>query len=133
MAELTFRSPVVGLENPSFFHYTLEPPDKIYCLSSPPLVTRTLLQLHRRELPRNVYILITIWLPSFLFGYQRLIEVPVFGLLLLKFLPHHGIWKFPGQGLHLSCSCNLCHSCGHARPLAHCATSGTPLVCDLNT
>ena len=25
----------------------------------------------------------------------------------------HDIWKFLGQGLTLSCSCKLCHSCGH--------------------
>ena len=24
-----------------------------------------------------------------------------------------GIWKFPGQRLNLSCSCNLCCTCGN--------------------
>ena len=28
---------------------------------------------------------------------------------------HHGIWKFPGQGLTSSHSCNLHHRCGSAR------------------
>ena len=32
-----------------------------------------------------------------------------------------GIWKFPGQGLNLSCSCHLRHSCGNAGSLSHCA------------
>ena len=34
----------------------------------------------------------------------------------------HGIWKFPGQGLNPSLSCNLCCSCGNTRslsPLSH--------------
>ena len=44
----------------------------------------------------------------------------------------YGPWKFPGQGLNLSRSCDLCHrcslahSCDHARSLTHCATVGTP-------
>ena len=62
------------------------------------------------------------------------------------------IWKFWGQGLNLSYSCDLCHSCSNARPfnllpwardqthnlavtkatavrfLTHCATKGTPSV-----
>ena len=29
--------------------------------------------------------------------------------------PHHGIWKFPGQGLNLSHSSNLCCSCSNTR------------------
>ena len=64
-----------------------------------------------------------------------------------------GIWKFLGQRLNLSCSCDLCHSCGNTRSfnslcqawdqihisaatrahcrentgsLTHCATVGTP-------
>ena len=28
----------------------------------------------------------------------------------------HIIRKFPSQGLKLSCSCNLCHSCSNTRP-----------------
>ena len=32
-----------------------------------------------------------------------------------------GIWKFLGQGLNLSLSCNLCQSCGNAWSLTHCA------------
>ena len=27
----------------------------------------------------------------------------------------HGAWKFPGQGLSPSPSCDLCHSCSHAQ------------------
>ena len=37
-----------------------------------------------------------------------------------------GIWKFPGQRLNPTSSCDLCHSCGNARSLAHGATVGTP-------
>ena len=36
------------------------------------------------------------------------------------------IWKFLGQGLNQSCSCNLCHSWGNVRSLTHCTTVGTP-------
>ena len=36
----------------------------------------------------------------------------------------HGIWKVPGQGLNLSCSCDLCHSCGNARSLTNCISPG---------
>lgn len=28
-----------------------------------------------------------------------------------------GLWKFPGQGSHMSCSCDLYHSCGILNPL----------------
>ena len=31
----------------------------------------------------------------------------------------HDMWKFLGQGLNLSCSYNLCHSCSNARFLTH--------------
>ena len=34
------------------------------------------------------------------------------------------IWKFPGQGLNLSCSCDLCHSCGTCRSLTQFAGQG---------
>ena len=27
--------------------------------------------------------------------------------------------EFPGQGSHLSCRCDLCHSCGNTRSLTH--------------
>ena len=37
-----------------------------------------------------------------------------------------GRWKFPGQGLNLSHSCNLHDSCSNAGPLTPCATVGTP-------
>ena len=43
----------------------------------------------------------------------------LFGLTL-------GIWKFPGQGSNLSCSCDLCHSCSNTGSLTYCATAGTP-------
>ena len=36
----------------------------------------------------------------------------------------HGIWKFLGQELNPSHSCNLCHSCGNARSLTPCAGPG---------
>ena len=32
----------------------------------------------------------------------------------------HGIWKFPGQGLNLSCSCDLCHICSNAGSFTYC-------------
>ena len=38
-----------------------------------------------------------------------------------------GIWKSLGQGLLLSHSCDLCHSCSNARSLTHCTTVGTPI------
>ena len=34
------------------------------------------------------------------------------------------IWKFLGQGLNLSCSCDLCHRCGNAVSLTHCTGPG---------
>ena len=47
----------------------------------------------------------------------------------LKFFLGHtcGIWKFPGQGLNPSCSCDLCCSCSNARSftLASAATQAT--------
>ena len=33
-------------------------------------------------------------------------------------------WKFRGQGLNLSQSCDLYHSCGNSGPLTHCAGPG---------
>ena len=37
-------------------------------------------------------------------------------IYFFKFYGHtRNIWKFPGQGLNLSHSCELCHSCRHAR------------------
>jgi len=46
-------------------------------------------------------------------------------LSLLFFNGHlHGIWKFLGQGLNLSPSCDLHHSCSHTRSLTHCARPG---------
>ena len=38
----------------------------------------------------------------------------------------HGIWTFPDQGLNVSQSCNLHHSCGNAESLTCCATLKTP-------
>ena len=51
---------------------------------------------------------------------------------LFKFFVHlilfcgctHDIWKFPGQGLNLSRTCNLCHSCSNAGSLNHRAGLG---------
>ena len=69
----------------------------------------------------------------------------------------HSIWKFPGQGLNLSCSCDLCCSCSQAgsfnlqhwagdwahtpvttqdaavRFLTHCAMYGNSLIISLTT
>ena len=36
----------------------------------------------------------------------------------------HGIWKFLGQGLDPSCSCDLQCSCSNTSPLSHCAGPG---------
>ena len=47
-----------------------------------------------------------------------------FCLLVGWFGCTHGVCKFPGQGLNLSCSWDLCHSCGNARSLTHCAGRG---------
>ena len=42
----------------------------------------------------------------------------------------HGIWKFLGQGLNLSHSCYLHHSCGNARSLTNRASWGlNPHLC----
>ena len=40
----------------------------------------------------------------------------------------HGIWKFLGQGLNPSRSCNLRHGCGNASSLTHFATAGSPVT-----
>ena len=39
----------------------------------------------------------------------------------------HGMWKFPGQGLNPSCSCDLHYSCSNTGSLIHCARQGTNL------
>uniref|UniRef100_A0A8D1CN13 Uncharacterized protein n=1 Tax=Sus scrofa TaxID=9823 RepID=A0A8D1CN13_PIG len=36
----------------------------------------------------------------------------------------HSIWKYPGQELNPSCSCNLHCSCGNTRTLTHCTRPG---------
>lgn len=52
-------------------------------------------------------------------------------MLVVAFLPIYfyghtlNIWKIPRQGLNLSCSYNLCHSCGNTDPLTHCTGLGT--------
>ena len=52
---------------------------------------------------------------------------PIIVEFLKKFYSHiHSTWKFLSQGLNLSYSCDLCHSCSNARSLTHCATAGTP-------
>ena len=38
--------------------------------------------------------------------------------------PTCSMYKFLGQGLNPSSSCNLCHSCGNVRSFAHCAGPG---------
>ena len=48
-------------------------------------------------------------------------------LLSFCFFSHtHGIWKFLGQGLNQSHSCNLHGSSGNARSLTYWTTAGTP-------
>ena len=54
--------------------------------------------------------------------------VHLFIFLILVFGCTHSMWKFPGQGLNLSFSCDLRHSCGTARSLIHCTKAGTPVV-----
>lgn len=39
-------------------------------------------------------------------------------------------WRFLGQGSNLSCSCNLCRSCGKTGSLIHYATAGTQACLD---
>ena len=39
----------------------------------------------------------------------------------------HGIWRFPGQGLNLSCSCNQLHSFSNPGSLTHCTRPGIEL------
>ena len=34
----------------------------------------------------------------------------------------HGILKFLGPGLNLSCSCDICHSCSNSGSLTHCTS-----------
>ena len=40
----------------------------------------------------------------------------------------HGIWQLSGQRMNLSHSCDLYHSYGNTRSLAHCTTAGTPPI-----
>ena len=42
-----------------------------------------------------------------------------------------GMWKFPGQGLNPSHSCDLNHRCGTATPPTHCAALGIESVLPL--
>ena len=44
----------------------------------------------------------------------------------------HGMWKFPGQGSNLRCSCDLYHSWGKTGSLTHCATAETPSLNKVN-
>ena len=44
----------------------------------------------------------------------------------------HIIWKFPGQGLNLSHSCDLHRSCGNAIHLIHCLGQGSNPCCHRN-
>ena len=53
------------------------------------------------------------------------------GLLPFYFGQACSMWKFPGQGQNLHCSCGLHYSCGNnARSLTHCTTRELP-VCFL--
>ena len=68
-------------------------------------------------------------------GFEKIIPLNFVGggglffLSVFFFFCHtHGLWKFLGQGLNLSHSCNLCHSFGNARSLTLCATVGTPPI-----
>ena len=60
---------------------------------------------------------------TFLFLFKFIIIIIIFGHT-------HGIWKFLGQGLNTSCSCDLCHGCSNTGYLTHCTWRGiepTPL------
>ena len=53
------------------------------------------------------------------------VHLQVQGLVFVLFFGcTRGIWKFPGQGLNPSHSCDLCHSWGNAGSLTHCARPG---------
>ena len=46
-------------------------------------------------------------------------------LFFLPFWPPHGIWSFRARiRCDLSCSCNICHTCGNLDPLTCCAEAG---------
>ena len=99
--------------------------------------------------------------PSFLINFVELFyrqfppphfvfKIYIFSFFLFFLRPQHSMWRFPGQELNLSCSCNLWHSCSNARSfnllhqawdqthtsvatgtttvgfLTHCTTVGTP-------
>ena len=48
----------------------------------------------------------------------------IFYLFFLFFSCTCGIWKFPGQGLNLNCSCDLHQSCSNTRSLTYHARPG---------
>ena len=55
------------------------------------------------------------------------IQLDVFVLFCFS-TTHTDIWKFLGQRSNPSQSCNLCHSCSNADPLAHCSGLGIELA-----
>ena len=53
-----------------------------------------------------------------------------FSAIFLFSLGHtRSVWKFPDQWWNLSCSCDLCHSCGNKGSLTHCARPGSNTCC----
>ena len=72
----------------------------------------------------------------FLFHVERVTCLIILGMFPYKckcFLQKGSscLWKFPlGQGLNLSCSWDLCHSCSTLDPWTHCARPGIERVFD---
>ena len=63
---------------------------------------------------------------SLVVGSSFLPSLPAFLHSFLPFLPAPGMWKLPGQGWNLNCSCHLHHSCGNTRSLTCCSTGELP-------
>lgn len=62
----------------------------------------------------------------YIFNNQSIVFLDFFFFIFL-FCHTRYIWKLLGQRLNLSHSCDLHHSLGNARSLAHYVTAGTPL------
>ena len=74
------------------------------------------------------------WVRNFAFPVHHCVSNTKILLLFFSFFhfwPPHSIWSSWArhQIQDLSCSCNLCHSCGNARSLTHCSRPGiTPVT-----